>query len=74
MAVLFADDIRVGGGRGAGGFGGGGGLDLISAFQFMFLLGWLVMRSRVLAILVVPASAILAALLRSSSMVAMRGG
>ena len=67
--MLLADDVREGGGRGAGGFGGGGGLDLMSAFQLIFLLGWLVMRSRVFEILVVPASAILAALLRSSSMV-----
>ena len=61
--------MRDGGGRGLGGLGGGGGLDLISAFQLMFLLGWLDIRSRVLVIFVVPASAILAALLRSSSMV-----
>ena len=39
----------------------------MSAFQLMFLLGWLDMRSRVLVILVAPASATFAALFLSSS-------
>ena len=68
VEVLPTDGMRCGGGRGFGGFGGGGGLGLMSAFQSIFLLGWLCMRSRVLVILVDPASATFAALLRSSSM------
>ncbi len=40
----------------------------MSASQLMFLLGWLFMRSFVLTIFDPVASAILAALLRSSSM------
>ena len=61
--------VRDGGGSGAGGFGGGGGLDLICASQLIFLLGWLVIWSRVFLTLLAPASATLAALLRSSSIV-----
>lgn len=68
VALLLVEDVRDGGGGGLGGLGGGGGFGLISASQSMFLLGWLCMRSRVLAIFDVPASAILAAFSRSSVM------
>ena len=66
---VLAEPVRDGGGSGAGGFGGGGGLGLKSAFQLRFLLGWLDMWSRVFLTLLAPASATLAALLRSSSIV-----
>ena len=69
VLLLAGDDVRDGGGGSSlmCGLGGGWGLGLISACQLMFLLGWLVMRSRVLVILLEPASAILAAFARSSS-------
>ena len=66
--------VRDGGGGGAGGFGGGPGLGLICASQLMFLLGWLVMWSRVFLTLLAPASATLAALFRSSSIVGSGSG
>ena len=75
---VLAKPVRDGGGRGAGGFGGGWGaggfgggegLDLNSASQLMFLLGWLYMWSRVVLTLLAPASATLAAFIRSSSIV-----
>lgn len=73
LGALLADEpVLEGGGGGlytgfAKGAGGGGGLALTSAFQFMFLLGWLDIRSLVLERELTPASLTLTALLRNSS-------
>ena len=71
VLLLAGDDVRDGGGGSSlmCGLGGGGGLGLISACQVMFLLGWLDIWSRVFLTFGSPASATLAALLRSSSIV-----
>lgn len=71
LDVLLADeDVLEGGGGGLNaGLGGGGGFGLISAFQLIFLLGWLDIRSLVLASVLTLASLTLTALLRNSNMV-----
>ena len=67
LALLAADDVLDGGGGGLkAGLGGGGGLGLISAFQLMFLPGWLDMRSLVLESVLTLAFLTFTALFRSS--------